>query len=74
MACMRYVLIFAMILLLAIFLGALWGDHIRAYVVKDVLGKDLCELNGRQCKCYSQECVCGERVIPKQECLNRVLA
>ena len=71
---MKYAIIFAILLLTLIFLGSLWGDNIKAYLVKDVLGQDLCELNGQQCKCYSKECVCGDKIIPKDECLKRVLA
>ncbi|MBN1644976.1 hypothetical protein JW851_02985 [Candidatus Woesearchaeota archaeon] len=71
---MKYAILFAFILLLVIFLGSLWGDSIKSYVVKDVLGQDICEINGVMCKCYSRECVCGNKIVPKQECLNRVLA
>jgi len=71
---MKHTILLAFILLLAIFAASLFGDNIKSYVVKDVMGKEMCELNGEICKCYSKECVCGDKIIPKQECLNRVLA
>jgi hypothetical protein len=71
---MKTAVLVAVILLLAIFTLALFGNSIRSYVVKDVLGKQLCELNGQPCVCYSKECVCGAKIIPKTECLNRALA
>lgn len=71
---MKAAVIIAFVLLLAIFTMALFGNNIRSYVVKDVLGKQLCELNGQPCVCYSKECTCGTKIIPKNECLNRALA
>jgi len=71
---MKAALIIAFVLLMAIFTVALFGNNIRSYVVQDVLGKQLCELDGKPCICYSQECSCGTKIIPKQECLNRAIA
>lgn len=71
---MKTAVLIAAVLLLAIFAVALFGNNIRSYVIKDVLGKQLCELNGQACICYSQECVCGTKIIPKTECLTRALA
>lgn len=71
---MKTAAVIAFVLLIAIFTVALFGNNIRSYVVKDLFGKQLCEFNGQPCVCYSQECTCGTKIIPKTECLKRALA
>jgi len=73
---MRSVTIFALFLLAAILVGGLYANSIKTYAVSSVNDDCTdglcygCVLDGVPCTCYSQECVCGEKIVPLAACVN----
>ena len=73
---MRSVVIFAVFLLAAIIVAGMYANSIKTYVVKSI--NDDCEdglcygcvIEGVPCTCYSKECVCGNRIVPLEACIN----
>ncbi|MBW2973018.1 hypothetical protein KY346_01345 [Candidatus Woesearchaeota archaeon] len=73
---MRFAVIFAIVLLAAIIMAGFYADNIKSYAVKSMHADCEnglcygCVLNGVPCTCYSKECVCGNRIVPLETCLN----
>lgn len=73
---MRPATIFALVLLAAIMLGGLYGNSIKSYAVSAINNNCFdglcygCVLDGVPCTCYSQECVCGGRIVSIEACIN----
>ncbi|MBD3303887.1 hypothetical protein GF343_01985 [Candidatus Woesearchaeota archaeon] len=73
---MRSATIFALFLLAAILVAGLYANSIKTYAVRSVNDDCAdglcygCVLDGVPCTCYSQECVCGEKIVPLDTCVT----
>lgn len=73
---MRSAVIFAVLLLAAILVAGFYANGIKIYAVSSLntgCADGLCYgcvLDGVPCTCYSQECVCVDKIVPLETCIN----